>query len=61
MVNAGMIPRGIRNIRIGSALQLSNSAHNQELGSIHGEYLLRSQALENMFLEANEMMMREIM
>ena len=52
MVNAGVTPRGIRNIRAGSTLQLSNSAHNQELGSIHGEDLLHRQALENMFLEA---------
>lgn len=52
MVNAGLSPRGIRNIRAGGTLQLSDSAHNQELGGIHREYLLRRQALENRFLEA---------
>lgn len=48
----GVWSQEVLEILVGSALQLSNSAHNQDLGSIHREYLLRSQALENMFLEA---------
>lgn len=34
-------------LRVGSTLQLSNSTQNQDLGGIHGEYLLPCRALEN--------------
>lgn len=51
MVNAGVVPRGIKNIRVGSfnAQTLCSQART---GNVYLEQLLHSQALEKMFLEA---------
>ena len=39
-------------VSVGSALQLSDSAYNPELGGIHRECLVHRQAPENVTLEA---------